>query len=73
LVQFIGFACGLLLRVALVFWEELQIPFRFWSVTMKAYKPPVVNKFGVISSTYHEELLKSIFESSNRRKSQKPK
>ncbi|XP_021073635.1 transmembrane protein 232 isoform X2 [Mus pahari] len=40
---------------------------------MKAYKPPVVNKFGVISSTYHEELLKSIFESSNRRKSQKPK
>ncbi|XP_028611537.1 transmembrane protein 232 isoform X2 [Grammomys surdaster] len=40
---------------------------------MPVYKPPVVNKFGVISSTYHEELLKSNFESANRRKSQKPK
>ncbi|XP_052049298.1 transmembrane protein 232 isoform X2 [Apodemus sylvaticus] len=40
---------------------------------MPVYKPPVVNKFGVISSTYHEELLKSNFESANRRKCQKPK
>ncbi|XP_031224456.1 transmembrane protein 232 isoform X2 [Mastomys coucha] len=40
---------------------------------MPVCKPPVVNKFGVISSTYHEELLKSNFESANRKKSQKPK
>ncbi|XP_034377666.1 transmembrane protein 232 isoform X1 [Arvicanthis niloticus] len=40
---------------------------------MPVYKPPVVNKFGVISSTYHEELLKSNFENANRRKSQKTK
>ncbi|XP_060224238.1 transmembrane protein 232 [Meriones unguiculatus] len=35
-------------------------------------KAPVINKFGVISSSYHEQLLKFNFESANRKESHKP-
>ncbi|XP_057618306.1 transmembrane protein 232 isoform X1 [Chionomys nivalis] len=38
---------------------------------MPVHKSPVANKFGVISSTYHEELLKSNSQSANRKKGQK--
>ncbi|XP_021086904.1 transmembrane protein 232 isoform X2 [Mesocricetus auratus] len=40
---------------------------------MPANKSPVINKFGVISSSYHEELLKFNLESANRKKSPKTK
>ncbi|XP_041487828.1 transmembrane protein 232 isoform X2 [Microtus oregoni] len=40
---------------------------------MPVHKSPVINKFGVISSTYHEELLKSNSESANRKKGHKPR
>lgn len=40
---------------------------------MPNHKSPVINKFGVISSTYHEELLKSNSESANRKKGHKPR
>uniref|UniRef100_A0A8C6RBY6 Transmembrane protein 232 n=1 Tax=Nannospalax galili TaxID=1026970 RepID=A0A8C6RBY6_NANGA len=34
---------------------------------------PVINKFGVISSSYHEKLLKFNFENANHKESHKPK
>ncbi|XP_051046630.1 transmembrane protein 232 [Phodopus roborovskii] len=40
---------------------------------MSVYKSPVMNKFGVISSTYYEKLLKANLESANRKKDHKPK
>ncbi|KAL1770691.1 transmembrane protein 232 isoform X1 [Sigmodon hispidus] len=40
---------------------------------MPVHKPPVTFKFGVISSTYHEKLLKFNSESANRKKTPKPK
>lgn len=40
---------------------------------MPVSKSPVINKFGIISSSYHEELLKSTSQSATRKKSHKPK